>query len=737
MRHSHFALALLTSAACLVPTMASAQGAGDTTSDEIVVTAQRRTERYVDVPATVSVVTAEQLNASGITNSHDLRLLTPGLNITQQGLYTQPTIRGVGTTVTGPGADPNVAIYVDGVYQPNQGAALFDFANVDRIETLKGPQGTLYGRNATGGALVITTRAPSLTDAGGSVELGYGSFNETTLRGYYNLPLGESVAVNLAVYDRRNDGYTDNVTRNENASVTEATNYRARVLIEPTDGVRFLFTGSRTQSFDSTAFSYSVLNNNGIGGGATLSAQFGANDHSHVALNTAPYAKVDAWGFSLNGEFSGDWGTLTSISSWSQVETPFSTDLDGTENNVQSFLSSPQFAETTSQEFIYASPTTGAFSWIGGVYYLKDDATSDVQVCLGALCPAAPPFAPYASQHTEAWSVYAEGTLDLTEALHLTAGGRYSEEDKHATNNNGSPSGLLMLSANGTWDSFTPHVALRYDLSENSSTYVSYSEGFKSGLFDAGNTGLCTQPPFQAPAAPGACPSAGSPVAPESVQAYEVGYKYNANGTNVSLSAYFNQYEDIQINALNALNQQVLYNAGAGEIYGAEAEFATNLTDNLSLRTGLAYTHSEYTDFDLGQNFVPRLPGPLCAGSNPNCQVSGNDAGNQMIRSPEWTAFGALTYTQPIGSGSLESTLTASYSDSYFWHVDNRLQQPAFTIVNGSVTWNAPGDTWHVRVFGDNLTDEETMLYVREATVGDFASWGRPRSWGIAVGANF
>ena len=142
-------------------TPAEATPAGEAAaSDEIIVTAQRRDARYVDVPASISVVTGEQLTASGVSGTRDLQLLTTGLNISQQGTFVQPTIRGIGTTVTGTGADPNVAIYVDGVYMASQGAALFDFNSVAQVEVLKGPQGTLYGRNATGGAIVVTTKVP-------------------------------------------------------------------------------------------------------------------------------------------------------------------------------------------------------------------------------------------------------------------------------------------------------------------------------------------------------------------------------------------------------------------------------------------------------------------------------------------------------------------------------------------------------------------------------------------------
>ncbi|MDO9487617.1 MAG: Plug domain-containing protein, partial [Sphingomonadaceae bacterium] len=171
MNSKHLKIALITScfvgaSGALAQTTASAEApsaaAAEEFADEIIVTAQRRSQRYVDVPTSVSVTTGDQLAAAGANGSRDLDLLTPGLNITQQGTYVQPTIRGVGTTVTGTGADPNIAIYVDGVYLSGQGTALFEFNNIAQIEVLKGPQGALYGRNATGGAIVVSTVAPSL-----------------------------------------------------------------------------------------------------------------------------------------------------------------------------------------------------------------------------------------------------------------------------------------------------------------------------------------------------------------------------------------------------------------------------------------------------------------------------------------------------------------------------------------------------------------------------------------------
>ena len=732
MKNSQLVLGLMaTAASVLLPGVGLAQTTGGASTkasgnavEELVVTAERRSERYVDVPASVSVVTATQLDNSGVEGSRELRLLTPGLNITQQGTYVQPTIRGVGTTVTGTGADPNVAIYVDGVYISSQGAALFDFNNIEQIETLKGPQGSLYGRNATGGAIVVTTKAPSLTERSGNAEVGYGRFNELRLSGYANLPVSDKVAVNIAAYSRTNDGYTKNVAlNNEDSSFTRSSGVRARVLLQPIDDLRIILTGTHINQSDNTAYSYVPINNN-TPQLTSIAAAIGArHDYKHIALNTRPTNKLDYTSGNLNADWTGTWGTLTSITSYADTKYPFYTDLDGTERPVQSFAATPQTQKTTTQELIYASPKMGRFSWIGGLYYYHDVSHTTVQVSVGGNALPFPPFRPDVHVTATAYAAYAEGTFDLTDKLHLTAGGRYSSEKKHALNNDG-PGGVLMLDAAHTWDAFTPHVALRYDLTSQSSAYVNYSQGFKSGLFDGGATGTCTTVTNPT------CPFKGVPVQPEKVRSYEAGYKYNAGRTTISAAVYYSQYDNIQINALNALNQQVLYNAAAGEIYGAEVEYRGKITENLSVQAGGALMHTEYTNFPLGQNFVP-LP------TGGNKQVVADDTGNQLIRSPKVTAFASGTYKHDLPVGRMESSLTVSYSGSYYWHVDNRLKQSPFTIVNAQVSWLSPGDRWRVTAYGDNLTNEHTQLYVREATVGDFSSYSMPTSYGVRVGVKF
>lgn len=738
MRISGFVLGLLSGAACLTPALANAQSANPqaasqpsaTESGDIIVTAQRRAERLVDVPIAISVVSADQLKASGVSNSRDLKLVTPGLNFSTLGAYVQPTIRGIGTSVVGTGASANVASYVDGVYQPNQVAGLFDFNNIEQIQVLKGPQGTLYGRNATGGAIVVSTRMPSLTKASASAEVGYGSFNEWTVSGYANLPLGDELAANFAVFDRTNDGYTENVTTRMRVSRTDSFGVRGRLLFQPHDDLRFIVTGSHVRQHDNTATSYGPFQGNASITG-TLAAQLGlSNDHDKVAIFNQPDTLVNADAVSLNSELRGEWGSLTSVTSWARVSAPFIQDQFGIEQNIQSLVLNPSVEQTVTQEITFTSRKMGAFSMIVGLAYFRDVASSAYVICVGANCASTSwPLAQASRQVTNAYAGYAEGTLDLSDRFHLTLGGRYTHEERQAQTR-ATVSGPLLLNGNKSWGSFTPRAALRYDITPHSSAYIAYTQGFKSGLFDNGNpsdgtltcsTGLQPQ-----------CPSPGVPVNPEKVRSYEAGFKYNRGGLIFSTSAYLYDYSEIQLSSRNIFSGTIaLYNAAKARIYGFEAEGSARLNQNWTIRGGATYTHARFTSFPNARDYTP-LPA-----NNGNASIVFDASGKRLIRTPDYTLFGSVNYSQPLPVGRLDSNVTVSHSGRFFWDPSNRLQQPAFTIVNAKATWVSPEDKYHISAFVNNLTDVRQMLYVRSGTNGDLVSYAPPRTWGVSIGVDF
>ena len=424
----------------------------------------------------------------------------------------------------------------------SQGAALFDFNSVSQIEVLKGPQGTLYGRNATGGAIVVSTKVPSLAEDSVSVEFGYGRFKEVRANGFANIVLGDTVALNVSAYNRSNDGYAVNVFNGEEASVTKSRGIRGRLMFEPSDNLRFILSGGHVSQEDNTAYSYVPINGNSIFP-TSQAATLGLTEKRKVSLNDQPYNKLTLTTASLNIDLKGSWGNLSSVSAFAKTSFPFLTDLDGTEVPLQTFEGDPQTTKTWSQELIYTSPSLGPVTFTGGLFYLSEKSHTDADISSFGVVV----FPPDVFAQADAFAAFVEGTVDITDRLHFTAGGRYSTEKKKVQTffGNGGPQ---VVDASKRFSDFTPQASLRYDVTDSSSVYVAYSEGFKSGLFDGGNLGDC---PVVGPT----CPFEGTPVEPEKVTSYEAGYKYNAGRTVISLAGYYTDYKNIQVNALgtNAL----------------------------------------------------------------------------------------------------------------------------------------------------------------------------------------
>jgi len=236
------------------------QGA-DADSGEIIVTAQRRAERLIDVPISISALSGNALEQAGIRSTEDLTAVIPGLNFATNGAFAQPTVRGIGTTVTSAGNDANVAIYIDGVYQPNQIANFSDLVDLEQVEVLKGPQGTLFGRNATGGAIRVTTKRPSFTPEA-RLTASYGRFDDVRLTAFGTAPLSDEIAVSFAFLYGDDQGYVRNIGTGNRVADSNAMSIRGKILLQPTDGLEFILTASRTERSANPAFTLGVLDGN-------------------------------------------------------------------------------------------------------------------------------------------------------------------------------------------------------------------------------------------------------------------------------------------------------------------------------------------------------------------------------------------------------------------------------------------------------------------------------------------
>ncbi|MFA7554621.1 MAG: TonB-dependent receptor [Spongiibacteraceae bacterium] len=677
--------------------------------EEIVVTAQKKIEAITDVAATMSLVSSDELAQAHVTNSRDLGVVVSGLSFTEQGGFVQPKIRGIGTSIVGAGADSNVAVYVDGVYISSQSAALFELNSISNIQVLKGPQGSIYGRNATGGAIVITTSNPSF-EFEGKAGVSYARYEDVRATAYLSGPLSDKIAANISVVSRNDSGYTTNEYDGDETSKASVMSLRGKLLYNAADNLIVTLSGHYVDQEDNKALSYGPLGGNTPFATTEAAAQ-SQSGHSKISLNEKPFSDVEGGGGNLKIDYETSWGSIVSITSYSDLSQPFGTDVDATEIPALGIVTS--FDQTTyMQELQLLGDYNDSLSWIVGATYYYDESETFGRLFAGAA--ELPPLLGYVE--TTAAAVYGEVTYNFWEDWTVIVGGRFSTEEKDAfgTAGVGNPG---VVDDSETWDAFTPRLSVRYDINYESSVYASYTEGFKSGLYNL--VGLDPEP-----------------VEPETINAYEVGYKLETGRVRLTTSAFLYDYQDIQVNAIDNSNSGAgisrVFNAASAEVYGLDFDLMVQVSNSTVVKTGLTYTHAEYEDFPNALVFEP-VPG------GGNASTFTDVSGNKLERVPEYTAFVAINYTREVLSGDMDVALTASYNDGYFWDAANasRLEQEAFTIVNADISWMPASESYKLSIFGTNLTDEDYYLFTRTSQFGDSASYAKPRSLGVGVEVSF
>lgn len=721
----------------LSPTIAPAQTttvdsaqAANSSSDigEIVVTAQRRSERLTDVPIAITALTGAELKTAGIESAKDLTQVTPGLYYATQGCCSEPTIRGIGTSIAAPGFDANVAVYIDGVYQPSQEANNFDVGNISNIQVLKGPQGTLFGRNSTGGAILVTTLDPSF-EPSADVSLSYGRFNDLKTTAYVTGGIAPNLAGNLSVYFDRDNGYVTNLTTGDRISQDNNTMVRAKVLWTPTENWRITFAGNYSDDFNNTPYAVTPLNGNtNLASALAAAHQPIPSDPYHVSLNGDPSILNIIYGGSINAKYDAGAGTLTSITSYQVVHPYFSTDIDATPIYASgAIIRTPE--RTLTQELDFASKPIGPFSWIGGAYFYHDLTNFDLLATSAFVPPPNVAAHIVAAAGDTAAAIFAEGTYHVTDDLQLIVGGRYSTEHKIASNDLlGTPLGFV---GEDRWNSFTPRGVLQYKLTPNSNVYFNYSQGFKSGGYNTV-----------------AVPPQTTPVSPEKVNAYEVGYKHSDGHITFNTSAFYDDYRDIQVQIqtnAGGIVSTTLQNAANAKIYGSDFDFTDKFNDNWRVSLGAAYTHGVYNDY---RGAIETYPAYTTVGgvsySNGNTQTASATplSGVPMIRSPKWMADITPTFDYPLPAGRLEASVTASYNSGFIWALgapsnDSLWRQPGYVLVNSTVTWISPSEKFRLSLWGTNLTNKKYDIYETPTGTGTYHAIGAPWFAGVRAEMKF
>ena len=708
-------------------------------SGDIIVTAQRRAELSRDVPLSLTAISGENLAAAGINDTLMLTTAVPGLKMDRVGNFTLPAIRGVTSFVTGPGADSNVAVYLDGIYQPSTLSNTFDLPDVERVEVAKGPQGTLFGRNATGGAIQVFTKMPD-SDFGGSATASYANLDDLKIKGFVNVPVvNDLLALSVAGYYNKSDSYYRDVGRGGRSRGNDINMVRAKLLIQPSDRLKVLLTGTRSDRDESASVVGSALNGNTVGklidpAGIVASRPFTTAD------NIQSFQKNLSKSASASIELETDAGTLKSLTGY------------GTYVNRSSFSPSVTWAPTTrngvvfaprtkdesfSQEITFASALSGPLNFVAGTYYTKGKGAwfpLTVDANLTALGVPRTFIDIFGVQNYKAWAAFGEVYYDLDERISLIGGLRYSWEKRRQESGIGfaptadypsrAPAPPLTLLGEKSWNSVTPRASIRYKLTPTSNVYFTYSQGFKSGIFNTSATGLNAD--------------GSSPVAnPEKLTSYELGFKGRvAPGINITTAAFYYDYKDVQVTSYKDLlingvpvPLSVLSNAASARVYGLEADVNWVISPAFDVRVAASLLDAKYKDFKTADQLVPTGFG--------NTSVSYDASGNQMLRAPKFTATATANYHADVAGGTLDLSATVYHTSSISYQFNGRIRQPAYTTLDGRIAWSPQGDRFTIAAFGRNLTDKTIIGGTFVSTASDMVSYAPPRTYGVEASVRF
>lgn len=725
-------------AALANPNHLSAQEATNAAAvEEIIVTAQRRAERLENVPMSVTAVTAEAVAKAGVTNITELGSIAPGVQVNFGGGATQPAIRGITSLTNQVGNENNVAIYVDGFYATDMASINADFGNISSIEVLKGPQGTLYGRNATGGAILITTRAPSKTLTG-KIEASYATFDDKTLSGYLSGPISESLRFSLAGYVRAGDGYIKFADplriggKRGNASPLRQQSFRGKLEADLTDkltatlGLNYGLSDDRRGNLFTT-FAHIP---------ATVAAPpLRATEYRTVSYNYGTENLATTREATLKLVYQTPIGTLSSYSGFSRRYTAQDYDFDGTYADVSS--NQQRFVSDSYQQGVdFAINAIDKLDLIVGATYFDDVTGTRGPIERLTYGPGRVPASVLkVSLKTKAYAGYADATYRLTDALSVNLGGRFSKESKRVALEQTGSGAFPLTVKKETFSKFTPRASLRYEVAPRTNIYASYAKGFRSGTF-----------PLNGP------PATVLPIKPEIVESYEIGFKTAQANFRFDAAAFYSDDKDLHVSltvpfcAGTICTIQSRFSNAPARVYGFEAQLSFTPVRRLNVRAGGAYVHARYRNFPnasgTGLNSV--------TDRNVSSQVQ-NWSGKQMARSPDFSGNLGIDYEAPLAGGELLLATNVSYTDSYVINNPSlfgplatpqlagkqRFRQKSHALLNGQATWTAPGGNFYIGIFGRNISNVKYRMTYNGGANGDYSTPAQPRQLGVKAGYQF
>ena len=637
----------------------------------------------------------------------------------------QPVIRGISATIGGSANGTNVGVYVDGFYLPNPLTLDTQFLNVSQVQVLKGPQGTLFGRNTAGGAILITTPDPSLTPSA-AAQVSYGSYGAADLQAYGDYSFNSNVAVDAALRYKTGGGWLTNIVDGDEPNANDLSE-RLGVKLFINDDLTVLIRGSYSRVNEPYQSLHAALCCNSAGKPYTAVAffsEFGlpqpviATGPGNGSSDIPPVFNSSSAAVQVTIKANLGFADLASYSQYRNEDAPSAFDLA-----LSSFpyfnISLTNYDRILTQEFVLTSKPGTPLQWTTGLYYFRDHAsvTSDAgQTSFSEL--------EHDNAVASSLAAYGDATYELTPRWFLTAGLRYgSDRYTDAYIDPGPPVysefGMTRHTyPSVTTDKATPRAVVRFKPTQTSSVYASFTQGFKAGLQNVGST----QP---------------SPVQPEKINAYEVGYKLDTSRLSVNLDAFYYQYKNLQVENYTAEVAYIL-NAANSRIKGIEGDLHYAFDPHFTVSAAVGFTEAEYQEYDGAPYYAQCVNLATCgAGLGSFSVIPQNVRNGAMPYAPKWQGNIGARYTTDLAQGKLTLSGTMSFASKEWFDSVEQFHNSSNRDLVLRAEWLDPSGHYTIAVYGDNLTDDRYITFLTTNSIAVPIDYSPPPTFGISLGVKF
>jgi iron complex outermembrane recepter protein len=722
---------------------------GDSPEEIVVVTAEMRTQNIQDVALPVTALGGETLRDLGIDTVKLLSTSTPGISISAESSSVVPYIRGIGTQFALPGLESSVAMYMDDIYLSRTSAGFLTFNDIERVEVLKGPQGVLYGRNNTGGAIRLISK-DTTPDFHAGVAFSAGEYGMLGGDAYASGPINETLQFRVAAQYTEDNGWLESLIPGApNMETRNILVLRGKLKYVPGDRLTVSLLADYANQRDTTGLGNLPLFTQAPASvGAALGAivdPAGREYSGNVGSidNDANKFRNTMWGSELRADFDLDLVRLTSITGYRYSNFRGPGDLDATSAPLLSADQRGQPTKDFSEEIQAISAPGSKLGWTSGLYYWHERASQKTNIIgIGALPSPNNTVSATGTVAINSFAAYTRATYKVASQWEIQLGGRLTSEHRelleqnlYMTNEDWMtarilgpivPTGSQSLPAFNTTQ-FNPNVGASWRPNEAAMLYVNWSTGFKAGGFNG--VGV---------------PQSVDRLRNERISAYELGWKTQFSRFRFNGDYFHYELTDLQVLATTGTGSFLgARNAASATENGVDTEVMFAVNDRLEIDGGLGWLDARFDSFPDGQRYLPCVSTTMLVGGSAdysgNClqdfglglgYTRANLKGNRLPLAPQWTGFLRAGYVYPMGRfGTIAAHTVGSYSDAYSFSADNLYNQPAFWMLNGSLDWKSRDNHFGISLSGTNLTNTLYYTFKNPFQLGGWKNQARPRMY--------